>query len=49
LRKSSLVALTAAFAVGVTGVAHAQNPAPTIDVTTKVSPTKAGTKSKPKS
>jgi hypothetical protein len=49
LRKSFLVAATAALAFGVTGVAQAQNPAPSIDVTSSVSPSKAGTKSKPKS
>jgi hypothetical protein len=48
LRKSFLVAATAALVFGVTGVAQAQNPAPTVDVSASFSPTKAGTKSKPK-
>jgi hypothetical protein len=46
LRKSFLVAGVATFALGVTGVAQAQDPK--IDVTASVSPTKAGTKSKPR-
>jgi hypothetical protein len=49
LRKSFLVAGVATLALGSAGIAYAQNPAPTIDVTASVSPTKAGTKSKPKS
>ncbi len=48
MRKSFLVAGVAAFTLGVTGVAQAQNPAPSIDATVKVSPSKAGTKKKPK-
>jgi len=48
LRKSFLVAGVAALAVGTSGVAYAQNAEPKIDVTTSVSPSKAGTKSKPK-
>jgi hypothetical protein len=49
LRKS-LAALVAVPTVLVMAtVAFAQNPAPTIDVTATVSPTKAGTKKKPKS
>jgi len=50
LRKSFLVAGTAALAISATtGIALAQNPDPTIGVTASVSPTKSGTKSKPKS
>ena len=49
MRKSFLVAGVAAFTLGVTGVAQAQTPAPSITVATSVSPSKAGTKSKPKS
>lgn len=49
MRKSFLVAGTATLALGVAGIAYAQNPAPEPTVTAKVSPTKAGTKSKPKS
>jgi len=49
LRKSILVAGVAALAVSTAGVAYAQNPDPSITVTASVSPTKAGTKSKPKS
>ena len=49
MRKSFLVAGVATLALGITGVAHAQTPAPTVDATASVSPTKAGTKSKPKS
>src|SRR3954463_1457176 len=37
----------AALALGTTGIAYAQTPEPSIDVTAAVSPTKAGTKSKP--
>ena len=48
MRKSLLVAATAALAISITGVAQAQTAAPHIDVTAKVLPTKAGTKSKPK-
>ena len=47
MRKSFLVASVATLALGMTGVAHAQ--APSVDATASVSPTKAGTKSKPKS
>jgi len=47
LRKSLLVAGVATFALSLTGVAQAQQPK--IDVSASVSPTKAGTKSKPKS
>jgi len=49
LRKTLIAALTALTALAVTAVAIAQNPAPSIDVTATVSPTKAGTKKKPKS
>ena len=48
--RKSLAALVAVPTVLVMAtVAFAQNPAPTIDVTATVSPTKAGTKKKPKS
>jgi len=47
LRKSILVAGTAAAALSIAGTAHAQT-APSISVTASVSPTKAGTKAKPK-
>jgi hypothetical protein len=47
LRKSILVAGIAAAAFSVAGTAHAQS-APSISVTASVSPTKAGTKAKPK-
>ena len=49
MRKSILVAGVAALAVSTAGVAYAQNPDPSITATASVSPTKAGTKSKPKS
>ena len=49
LRKPFLAAGTAALALGVAGIAYAQTPAPSIKATASVSPTKAGTKSKPKS
>jgi hypothetical protein len=48
LRKSLFVAGTATLALGLTGIAIAQTPAPSIESTASVSPTKAGTKSKPK-
>lgn len=48
MRKSLLVAGTATLAIGLTGVAIAQTPAPSIESTASVSPSKAGTKSKPK-
>ena len=48
MRKSFLVAGTATLALGMAGIAYAQNPAPTIESTASVSPSKAGTKSKPK-
>jgi hypothetical protein len=49
LRKSFLVAGVATAVFGTAGIAYAQNAAPEPTVTVKVSPTKAGTKSKPKS
>lgn len=50
MRKSFLAAGTAALALGAAGVAYAQTPPPpSVDVTASVAPTKAGTKSKPKS
>jgi hypothetical protein len=49
LRKPLLVAGLAALIFGTTGVAVAQTPAPSIDATASGSPTKAGTKKKPKS
>lgn len=48
MRKPFLVAGVATLALGVSGPAYAQNPAPELDVNVKVSPTKAGTKKKPK-
>ena len=48
MRKSFLVAGTATLALGLASIAYAQNPAPSIESTASVSPTKAGTKSKPK-
>jgi hypothetical protein len=49
LRKPFIAAGTAALALGVAGVAYAQTPAPSIQATASVSPSKAGTRSKPKS
>ena len=49
MRKTLIAALTALMALALTAVAIAQNPAPSIDVTATVSPTKAGTKTSPKS
>jgi hypothetical protein len=49
LRKSLLVAGTAALAISTAGVAYAQTAEPSIDVTASVSPTKAGKTSKPTS
>ena len=49
MRKSLMAAGAAALALGAAGVAYAQNPAGSITGTASVSPTKAGTKSKPKS
>ena len=48
MRKTFLVAGVAALAVGTTGVAFAQTPEPSIEATASASPSKAGTKSKPK-
>ena len=49
MRKSFLVAGTAAFALSTAAVAMAQTtPPPSVTVTASVSPSKAGTKSKPK-
>lgn len=47
MRKMFLAAGTAAFVLGLTGIANAQE-MPKVDATASVSPTKAGTKSKPK-
>ena len=49
MRKTFLIAGVAAFALGTTGVAIAQTPAPEVTVSAKLSPSKAGTKAKPKS
>jgi len=51
LRKSFMLAGAAALTIGVAGVAYAQTtfPAPAPTATLKVSPSKAGTKKKPKS
>ena len=49
MRKTLIAAVTALTALALTAVAIAQNPAPSIDVTATVSPSKAGTKKKPKS
>jgi hypothetical protein len=49
LRKTLIAALAALVALALSAVAFAQNPAPSIDVTATISPTKAGTKKKPKS
>ena len=48
MRKTFLVAGMAALAVSTTGVAIAQTPAPSIEATGSGSPSKAGTKAKPK-
>jgi hypothetical protein len=48
LRKSFMAAGTATLALGAAGIAYAQTPAPAPTATAKVSPTKAGTPSKPK-
>lgn len=48
MRKSFLVASVATLALGTAGIAYAQNPAPSINVTASASPSKAGTKKKPK-
>ena len=47
MRKSLLVASVATFALGITGIAHAQDTTPSITATGSGSPAKAGTKSKP--
>ena len=49
MRKTLIAALTALTALAVAAVAYAQQPAPTLDVTAKIAPSKAGTKTKPKS
>jgi hypothetical protein len=50
LRKPFIAAGTAALALGVAGIAYAQTPpAPAVTGSATVSPSKAGTKSKPKS
>jgi hypothetical protein len=49
LRKTFFAAGLAALALVPAGVAQAQNPAPVLTATAKVSPGKSGTKSKPKS
>lgn len=49
MRKTLIAAIAALTALAMTAVALAQNPAPSVDVTATVSPTKAGTKKKPKS
>lgn len=49
MRKSLIAALTAFTALALAAVAIAQNPPPSVDVTAKVSPSKAGTKKRPKS
>ena len=49
MRKSLVAALAAPTVLVMATVAFAQNPAPTIDVKATISPTKAGTKKKPKS
>jgi hypothetical protein len=48
LRKSFLVATAATLALGTAGIAYAQDTAPSIEATGSGSPSKAGTKSKPK-
>jgi hypothetical protein len=48
LRKSFMAAGAAALAIGAAGVAYAQNPAPAPTATGSISPSKAGTKAKPK-
>jgi hypothetical protein len=49
LRKTLIAALAALTALAMAAVALAQNPAPVVNATAKASPTKAGTKKKPKS
>lgn len=49
MRKTLIAAIAALTALATAAVALAQNPAPVVDVTAKVAPTKSGTKKKPKS
>jgi hypothetical protein len=49
LRKTLIAAIAALTVLALTAVALAQNPAPVVDVTAKVAPSKSGTKKKPKS
>jgi len=49
LKKTLIAAVAAVSMLGATAVAVAQTPAPSVEVTAKVSPSKAGTKKKPKS
>jgi hypothetical protein len=49
LKKTLIAAVAAISVLGATTVALAQTPAPSVEVTAKVSPSKAGTKKKPKS
>ena len=49
MRKTLIAALTALTALALAAVAIAQTPPPSIDVTATISPSKAGTKKKPKS
>ena len=48
MRKSFLVASVATLALGTAGIAYAQDTTPSIEATGSGSPSKAGTKSKPK-
>ena len=48
MRKTLIAAIAALTALAMTAVALAQNPAPVVNVTGKVSPKKSGTKKKPK-
>ncbi|MDA0165156.1 hypothetical protein OM076_33110 [Solirubrobacter ginsenosidimutans] len=48
MRKSLFAAGTVALALSAAGIAYAQTPEPSVTVTASVSPTKAGTSSKPK-
>jgi hypothetical protein len=49
LRKTLIAAVAAFSVLAITAVAVAQNPAPVVNVTAKLNPSKAGTKKKPKS
>jgi len=49
LRKTLIAAVAAFSVLAMAAVAFAQNPAPVVTVTAKASPSKAGTKKKPKS